>query len=158
MISINSKSIPNHRIPLSVTPYGSGNTLDMIEMPLNQWSTISSRKPCWSLCIPWNTSLIHKHHIIFPLSRDTRSCPRLDHRYIHIVFTLVTDKSFYSFSWYCILHDLVTRLQASYMQLSSSGPRVSICHTDGQILPLVHTHQHTPLAYPRDTFLVILLR
>jgi hypothetical protein len=40
------------------------------------------------------------------------------------------------------------------MQLSLSGPRVSICHTDGQILLLVHMPQPTQLAYPRDTFSV----
>jgi hypothetical protein len=34
MISINSESIPKHRIPLSVTPYELGNTPDMIETPL----------------------------------------------------------------------------------------------------------------------------
>jgi hypothetical protein len=39
----------------------------------NQWLTISSGKPCWSLCIPRNSSLIRKHHIPFPSSRDTRS-------------------------------------------------------------------------------------
>jgi hypothetical protein len=43
--------------------------------------------------------------------------------------------------------DLVTRLQASSMQLSSSGPRVSIHHADGQILLLVHTPEPTPLEY-----------
>jgi hypothetical protein len=34
MISINSESIPKRRIPLSVTPYGSENTPDMIETRL----------------------------------------------------------------------------------------------------------------------------
>jgi hypothetical protein len=40
------------------------------------------------------------------------------------------------------------------MQLSPSGPRVSIRHADGQILLLVHRPQHTPLSYLRDTFSV----
>jgi hypothetical protein len=118
------------------------------------WSTISSGKPCRSLCIPQNSLLIHKHRIPFPLSRYTRSCQRSDHQYLYIMFTLVTEKSIYSFSWHCILHDLVTCLQASQIQLSPSGPRVSICHTDRQILLLVHMPQHTPLAYPKDTFSV----
>jgi hypothetical protein len=43
-------------------------------------------------------------------------------------------------------------LASSYMQLSPSGPRVSIRHVDGQILLFVHTPLTTPLAYPRDTF------
>jgi hypothetical protein len=34
MISINSELIPKRRIPLRVTPYGSENTLNMIEIPL----------------------------------------------------------------------------------------------------------------------------
>jgi hypothetical protein len=133
-------------------PYGSRNTPDMIETPL-RWSTITSGKPCWSLCIPWNSSLIHKFSILFPLSHDTRSCPRLDHRYPHIVFTLV---------WQVFSTRLMTlytlwpshMLVSSYMQLSLSGPRVSIRHVDGQIPLLVHRPQPTPLAYSRDTFSV----
>jgi hypothetical protein len=41
------------------------------------------------MCIPRNSSLIHKHSILFPLSHDTTSYPRLDHQYPHIVLTLV---------------------------------------------------------------------
>jgi hypothetical protein len=48
--------------------------------------------------------------------------------------------------------DLVTRLQASLMQLSSSGPRVSACHADGQILLLAHMPQPTPLEYMKTSF------
>jgi hypothetical protein len=49
-------------------------------------------------------------------------------------------------------------LASFVIQLSLSGPRVSICYVDGQILLLVHTPQPTPFAYPRDTFSVTQLR
>jgi hypothetical protein len=42
----------------------------------NQWSIISSRKSCWSMCIPRN-SLIRKHRIPFPSSRNTRSLSKV---------------------------------------------------------------------------------
>jgi hypothetical protein len=73
MISINSESIPKRRIPLSVTPYGSGNTPDMIETPLQSMINNQLWKSVLILCIPWNSSLIHKNRIPFPLSCDTRS-------------------------------------------------------------------------------------
>jgi hypothetical protein len=44
------------------------------------------------------SSLIRKHRILFLSSRDTTSCPRFDQRYLYIMFTLITDKSIYSFS------------------------------------------------------------
>jgi hypothetical protein len=87
----------------------------------NQWSTSSSGKPCWPLCIPQNYSLICKWSIIFPLSRDTRSCPRLDHRYPHIAFTLVW-QVFQLVSWHSILRDLVTCLQACICNCHRVGP------------------------------------
>src|SRR4051812_16851192 len=42
--------------------------------------------------------------------------------------------------------------------ISPSGPSVSIRHTDGKISISIHTPQHIPLEYPRDTFIIILLR
>jgi hypothetical protein len=81
MISNNSKSIPKRHIPLSVTPRGLGNTSDMIETSLqsminNQlWKGVLT--PVHSTI---TSSLIRKHRILFPSSRDTRSYPRFDPR------------------------------------------------------------------------------
>jgi hypothetical protein len=54
--------------------------------------------------------------------------------------------------------DLVTRLQASWMQLSPSGLRVSIRHADVQIPLLIHTPQHTSLKYMRYTYYITYLQ
>jgi hypothetical protein len=87
----------------------------------DQWSTGGYRKPCWSMCIPQNSSLIRKHGILFHLSHVTRSCPRLDHQYPHITFTLVW-QVFQLVSWHCILYDLVTCLQARICNCHRVGP------------------------------------
>jgi hypothetical protein len=67
------------RIPLSVPPYGSGNTPYMIETSLQ--SMINSG--LWKVVLTpvhstIKSSLIRKHHILVPSSHDTRSCPRSD--------------------------------------------------------------------------------
>jgi hypothetical protein len=43
-------------------------------------------------------------------------------------------------------------LVSSYMKLSPSEPKVSICNVDGKIPLLIHTPLPTPLGYLRDTF------
>jgi hypothetical protein len=103
MTSSNSKFIPKRHIPLSVTPYGSRNTLDMIESTLWSMTTIGSRKLCWSLCILRNSSLIRKRRISFVLSCDTRSYPRSDHRY-HYMSISCSPSSDKSFNSSVILH------------------------------------------------------
>jgi hypothetical protein len=88
----------------------------------DQWSTGGSGKPCWSLCIRRNSSLTRKRGILFPLSDETRSCSRLDHRYSpYRLFNLVW-QVFQLVSWHCILRDLVTCLQARICNCHRVGP------------------------------------
>jgi hypothetical protein len=116
----------------------------------NQWSTISSGKPWCALCIPWNYSLIYKHHIPFLLSHDTRSCPRLDHWYPYIVFTLVR----HSFNSFMTLHPpWPSHTLASFIDANVTEWAQSIYPSRGWTNPALGAHaSNLPHWHTQETF------
>jgi hypothetical protein len=79
----------------SATASGTWNTPNMIETPLQSMINNQLQKavltPVHSMI---TSSLICKHHISFPSPRDIRFCPRFDHQYLYIVFTLLPTSLF----------------------------------------------------------------
>ena len=147
--------IPNlslmRRIPLSVIPYGSGQQQTWSRHSLtNDHHVGSGYNPWWPLCF-------HRINFIacWTVNDKTWSfvlryfvCTRFDHRY---PIPSSSSSPTNIFTRLCLLHlcDLVTGLQV-VDAISPSGPRVPICHSDGQI-PLwsIHTPQHMYFQIPK---------
>jgi hypothetical protein len=157
MNSISFPIIPNWSLKLDTLRVGEHSRHDRDTSPINdQQSTLESQlTPVHSTI---TSSLIYKHHILFPSSRDTRSCPRFDQWYLYTVFSLITNKSIYLFSWHCILRDLVTHLQ-SFIDAIVIEWAKSINLSHGWTNPALGAHATTyPISIHECTFLVIQLR
>jgi hypothetical protein len=114
---------------------------DMIDTPLRSMINRGSGKPCCSLCIPRNSSLIPSTQYSIPfvssyyILSKVRSpispyrCSPLSYPHI-VIHPCLTSLS----THFMTLHTPWPShmLASSYMQLSLSGPRVSICHMDGK--------------------------